>query len=243
MPNTDLEGVNADSVWDVTAADVVGYLGLAAPGQSDTDFYSFTAQANTLINFELMSVALTRTQAPAGTAPNDSNQGPFDTYLVIYNSSGQIVAVNDDSFQDSDSTIIDLTLPRRHLLRDGDLVAQVSRTERAADRRLRLFMYTFATGTSSSVSDADTDSGTTTPAASGLGDTMYAGSGNDTIVAGTGDDTIAGSPPQDVIIFGSGTVNQLAHAPYLDVSAGTDFAGERRRSCHPDRVLHRPQWR
>ena len=60
-----------------------------------------------------MSVALTRSVAPAGTAPTDYNQGPFDTYLVIYNSSGQVIEYNDDSFQDSDSTIIDLTLPTR----------------------------------------------------------------------------------------------------------------------------------
>ena len=56
MPDTDLEGVNADKVFDVTAADVVGYLG-ETNGASNTDFYSFTAQAGTLINFQLMSVA------------------------------------------------------------------------------------------------------------------------------------------------------------------------------------------
>ncbi len=60
VPDTDLEGVDADKVFNVTAADVVGYLGLNSSGQSDTDFYSFTAQAGTLINFQLMSVALTR---------------------------------------------------------------------------------------------------------------------------------------------------------------------------------------
>ncbi len=38
-------------VFDVTAADVVGYLGLERAGNSLTDFYSFTAQAGTLINF------------------------------------------------------------------------------------------------------------------------------------------------------------------------------------------------
>ena len=46
---------------------------------SNTDFYSFTAPAGTVINFQLMSAALTRSVAPAGTAPNEYNQGPFDT--------------------------------------------------------------------------------------------------------------------------------------------------------------------
>ena len=63
VPDTDLEGVNADKVFDVTAADVVGYLGETS-GASNTDYYSFTAQAGTLINFQLMSVALTRNVAP-----------------------------------------------------------------------------------------------------------------------------------------------------------------------------------
>ena len=56
MPDTDLEGVDADKVFDVTAADVVGYLG-ETDGASNTDYYSFTAQAGTLINFQLMSAA------------------------------------------------------------------------------------------------------------------------------------------------------------------------------------------
>ena len=54
------------------------------------------------------------------------------------------------------------------------------------------------------------------------GDTMYAGSGDDTIIAGAGDDTIAAQLPQDTIICGSGTVDILANAPYLDVSAGAN---------------------
>ena len=99
VPDTDLEGVDADKVFDVTAADVVGYLG-ETNGASNTDFYSFTAQAGTLINFQLMSEALTRSVAPAGTPATDYNQGPFNTYLVIYNSSGQVIEYNDDSFQD-----------------------------------------------------------------------------------------------------------------------------------------------
>ena len=137
VPDTDLEGVDADKSFDVTAADVVGYLG-ETNGASNTDFYSFTAPAGTVINFQLMSAALTRSVAPAGTAPNEYNQGPFDTYLAIFNSSGQVIDSNDDSFQDSDSSIIDLTLPYT-----GTYYAMVTSSpksvslERAADRRLR----------------------------------------------------------------------------------------------------------
>ena len=72
-------------------------------------------------------------------------------------------------------------------------------------------MYTFAAGTTAAYPS-------TTP---GLGDTMYAGSGDDTIIAGSADDTIA-APPQDTIVYGSGTVNMLAAAPSLNVSAGAN---------------------
>ena len=42
VPDTDLKGVNADQSFDVTAADVVGYLGEDRSGTSLTDYYSFT---------------------------------------------------------------------------------------------------------------------------------------------------------------------------------------------------------
>ena len=38
VPDTDLEGVDADQVFNVTAADVVGYLGLDTSGQSTPTF-------------------------------------------------------------------------------------------------------------------------------------------------------------------------------------------------------------
>ena len=209
MPDTDLEGVDADQVFDVTAADVVGYLG-ETNGASNTDYYSFTAQAGTLINFQLMSVALTRNEAPAGTLPTDYNQAPFDTYLVIYNSSGQVIEYNDDSFQDADSSIIDLTLPYT-----GTYYAMVTSSPKSVSLNepltgdYELFMYTFAAGATAAYPS-------TTP---GLGDTMYAGSGDDTIIAGSADDTIA-DPPPDTIVYGSGAVNMLQADTSLNVSAG-----------------------
>ncbi len=191
VPDTDLEGVNADTILDVTAADIVGELQLTASGQSNTDFYSFTAQAGTLMNFQVMSAVLNRPQ------------GPFDTYLAIYNSSGQVIASNDDSFQDTDSTIIDFTMPYT-----GTYYAMVTSSPKSAALNepltgaYELFMYTFATGGD--------------PPA---GDTLYAGSGDDTIIAGTADDTIV-APPQDTLIEGSGTITQQAKASYIDVTAG-----------------------
>src|SRR5262249_53679695 len=95
VPDTDLVGVNADRVFDVTAADVIGDLGVDASNNSRTDFYAFAAQAGTLINLQVMSRVL------------DRSQGSFDPTLTVYDSTGHVVACNDDSFQNQDSTIID----------------------------------------------------------------------------------------------------------------------------------------
>ena len=191
VPDTDLTGVNADQIFDVTAADVVGYLGLDAAGNSLNDYYSFTAQAGTLINLQVMSAVLNRPQ------------GAFDTTLTVYNSSGQVIAYNDDSFQDTDSTIIDLTLPTT-----GTYYAMVTSSPKSSalgeplTGAYELFMYTFAT-------DGDPPAG----------DTLYAGSGDDTIIAGSADDTIVSSPT-DRVLYGSGTATSMTKAPYLDVTAG-----------------------
>ena len=202
MPDTDLEGANADQVFDVTAADVVGEITWEPAAASNTDYYSFTAQAGTLINFQVMSEVL------------DRPQGWFDTTVTVYDSSGKVIAYNDDSFQDYDSTIIDLTLPTTgtyyvvvtpstKLLAPGEPLSDDTGA-------YELFMYTFAT-------NGDPPAG----------DTMYAGSGQDTIIAGSADDTITAPNPSDTIIYGSGTVTQLSNAPYFNVSAGAEPHGQR----------------
>ena len=100
---------------------------------------------------------------------------------------------NDDSFQDSDSSIIDLTLPY-----SGTYYAMVTSSPNSVtlDEPLtgdyELFMYTFAT-------NGDPPAG----------DTLYGGSGTDTVYGGTADDTIA-AKPQDTIVYGSGTATFLA---------------------------------
>ncbi len=200
VPDTDLAGVNADRSFDVTAADVVGYLGADSQGNSLTDYYSFTATAGTLINFQVMSAVLNR------------GQGAFDTALAIYDSSGNVVAYDDDSFQDTDSTILDLTLPET-----GTYYVMVTSSPKSVSLKeplsgaYELFMYTFATGGTAPAGVAT--SGTAPDGLSSAGDTMYAGSGSDTVAAGTGNDTVSAVVPPDTIIYGSGNVNFIGKAP------------------------------
>ena len=70
----------ADRIFDVTAADVVGEIGLDGSGNSLTDFYSFTAQAGTLLNLQVMSRVLNRPQ------------GSFDATMTVFDSNGNVVA-------------------------------------------------------------------------------------------------------------------------------------------------------
>ncbi len=191
VPDTDLEGVNADRIFDVTAADVVGELGLDAAGNSLTDFYSFSGQAGSLVNLQVMSRVLGRPQ------------GSFDTTMTVYDSSGQVVAFDDDSFQDQDSTIIDLTLPETETYYVEITPYSDAGQSTQQSGAYELFLYTFAAAGD--------------PPA---GDTMYAGSGQDTIIAGTGDDTIVAQPPRDTVLAGSGTPTFVTKAPYLRASAG-----------------------
>ncbi len=194
VPDTVLDGPDADTTLDVTAADVVGYLGETA-GVPNTDFYSFTAHAGTLINLQVMSVVLMN---PA--------QGPFNATLTVYDSSGQVIAYNADSFQDVDPSIVDLTLPTT-----GTYYVEVANQmvpNEPLTGNYELFMYTFATGS---------------PVPAGYGDSLYAGSGDDTIVAGSGEDTVANVSPNDTIEYGSGSVAQLAGAPIINVSIGPNL--------------------
>ena len=110
----------------------------------------------------------------------DRPQGAFDTTLTVYDSSGNVIAFNDDSFQDADSTIIDLTLPAT-----GTVYAMVTsspnppRPGRGLSGAYELFLYTFGAGS---------------PVPAGYGDSLYAGSGDDTIIEGSADDTIVAQP-------------------------------------------------
>ena len=151
VPDTDLEGVNADKVFDVTAADVVGYLGrdersikhrlllVHRPGRHLDQLPGHVGGPYPI-------------RGACRHACHWRQPGPFDTYLAVYDSSGKVIASNDDSFQDPDSTIIDLTLPTT-----GTYYAMVTSSPNSAALRqpltgdYELFMYTFAAGTTAAI--------------------------------------------------------------------------------------------
>ena len=194
VPDTTLTGLNADRIFDVHAFDVPGTINLAVNGQSENDIYSFTANAGDLFYAEVMSRALNRPE------------GSFDSTLTLYDSQGNVIAFNDDSFQSQDSTILDFTLPST-----GTYYVKVTPfadpvTGSTQTGAYELFAYTF---------------NTTSPDTSG-GDTLYGGPGNDTVIGGSANDTIIANPLKDTIIYGSGHVTLQSVAPFLDVSAGSN---------------------
>ena len=113
VPNPITTGFDAGRTFDVDAVDVLGHLGGTTPisytdpvtgqtvntTQTSPDFYTFQGNAGDLMNFEVMSAGLTRIT------------NSFDSVLYVYGPNGQLVAWNDDEFEPSDSTIVDLTLP------------------------------------------------------------------------------------------------------------------------------------
>ncbi len=111
VPNTLQDGLNSEKEFFVEAASVLGSIKLDSLGDAESDYYSFTGRAGELVNIDVSSLAL-RDNA---TTTNASDY--IDSIVRVYDSSGNLVsyfggdAVNDDEFESTDSTIIDLLLP------------------------------------------------------------------------------------------------------------------------------------
>ena len=128
VPNPITTGFDAGKTFDVDAVDVLGTLKPKAP-----DFYTFQGSTGDLMNFEVMSTALTR----------DSKS--FDSVIYLYGPDGKLLAWNDDQFEPSDSSIVDFTLPA-----DGTYTVEVDSYQDATAPSsdtvggdYELFMYRF----------------------------------------------------------------------------------------------------
>jgi hypothetical protein len=184
--------------------------------QAVDDYYTFQGRAGTVMNFNLMSAALTRYASSS-----------FDTQIKILGPDGSLVASNDDDFEGSDSWIIDLSLPQT-----GTYTVEVSSFHGTASQTFfldptsqyynpeayygaemgnyELFMYSFAAYNPTSGND-----------------TLSAGSGNDTLIGGTGDTTFIVGSGADTVIGGNGsnTVVSTGPASYSLTSTSLDGLG------------------
>ena len=149
------------------------------------------------MNFETWSKVLTRISNPA------------DTVLYVYGPDGKLLGWDDDQFESSDSSILDLTLPTSgtytvEVDSFGDATGNPSAAGTSGD--YELFMYRFAAYNPTATTGGGTD-------------TLIAGTGNDTLIGGTGNtkfvlntsaieaDTLIGGVGLNGVFEGVGNVN------------------------------------
>ena len=215
VPNTLLVGQDVGATFQVSAVDVNGAILLGANGTSNIDYYAFTATAGQLFNLSVLSQTLTRDNGddidPVLTLLESDGQTivPYGTFVngtFVPSSSGGL-ATDDDSFQDQDSIIYDVTMPYT-----GTYYVQVKTfvgtdqfgiTHDSGIGPYELFAYSFATtpAGNSAISESSTTSDAS-PAAM-AGDTLIGGSGRDTLIGSSANDLIA-TAPGDVVLAGSG---------------------------------------
>ncbi len=132
VPNTLSRGVNQPKEFYVQLASVIGAIGLTNQGRSESDWYSFTGNSGDIVNIDVLSNSVVRFGTGAqGTLTSDDY---IDSIVRVYNSEGQLVtyynglAENDDTFEPTDSSLIDLILPA-----DGTYFIEIDTFNRLGD--------------------------------------------------------------------------------------------------------------
>lgn len=203
VPDPITAGFDADKSFDVAAVNITGHIGGTQtltvpdpkhPGQTLTltkavpDYYSFYGQAGDVMNFQVMSAALARVS------------NPIDSVLRVYDPNGNLIATNDDNFESSDSSIVDLLLTLT-----GKYTVEISSYSANQDPAHAFFL--------------DPNDPNYNPASfygAGTGDyellvyrfnAYNTTSGNDTFIAGSGDSTFIGGTGNDTFVLGTGTAS------------------------------------
>ncbi len=206
VPNTLLVGQDVGDTFQATSVDVDGAITLGANGTSNTDYYEFTATAGQLFNFEALSQTITRDNGddidPVLTLLESDGQTivPYGTFVngtFVPSSSGGL-ATDDDSFQDQDSIIYDVTLPYT-----GTYYVQVKTfvgtdqfgiTHDSGVGRYELFAYSFAATPAGNSDFSELSTNSDASPAAMAGDTLIGGSGDDTLIGSSASDLIATAP-------------------------------------------------
>ena len=140
----------------------------------------------------------------------------FDTLLSVVDAGGNPIpyygnasgAVNDDGFETTDSSLIDVPFAVA-----GTYYIKVAAFDGTSTGNYELFAYRFAAGNRTDGND-----------------TLVGRGGNDTLDGGLGDDTLDGGPGTDTLLGGAGTDTLTGGdgADVLDGGAGTDTLAESR---------------
>jgi hypothetical protein len=133
VPNTLSRGQNFQKAFSVQITSAIGQIELdTTTHRSRSDWYSFSGRAGELINIDVLSNSVARfgTGSNGTLTPNDY----LDTIVRVYNASGSLVqyydglAENDDTFEPTDSSLVDLLLPT-----DGTFYIEVDSFNRFGD--------------------------------------------------------------------------------------------------------------
>ena len=202
VPNSIPSGFDAGKSFDVDAVDVLGHVASGTP-----NFYTIQAPAGSLMSFETKSADLTRIT------------DPIDTVLYVYGPNGALLAWNDDQFEPSDSSILDLTLPA-----PGTYTVEVDSYQNATGQSnppagdYELFMYRFSAysgnGSGASATSPIVTS-SSTPTFSGTAPTA----GMVTISTYSG--TAASETPVQTESTTTGAANAFSFTPSTPLANGT----------------------
>ena len=136
MANTLTSGLNRPKDFFVQLASITGQIDVdASTGRSQSDWYSFTGRAGELINIDLLSNSLQRNATGLdGTLTSDDFVDSVIRVWHIVAGQAQLVpyfdgvAENDDIFEPTDSSLVDLRLPS-----DGTYFVEVDTFNRFGD--------------------------------------------------------------------------------------------------------------
>jgi Ca2+-binding RTX toxin-like protein len=196
VPNTVVTGQYAGQTLTVRAEAVTGSIQLdPVTGRSESDWYSFGGRGGQILNAEVMSNVLTRTQ------------NPIDSVVRLYDAAGNLLLWNDDEFESQDSALLDFPLPA-----DGIYYVEV-------DTFTPDGIHDFDTGTYELYMTLfDRQGGQSL----GSGDIIIGGAGNDTLVGSSSMDVILKEAGETTSFSSAAQDTVLTITPGVSVNLGSD---------------------
>ncbi|WP_145944014.1 LamG-like jellyroll fold domain-containing protein [Fuerstiella marisgermanici] len=214
VPETRPDGLPAgEEPLSFAAINAVGHIDIdPSTGNSESDFYSFTAQAGDLVTIETFSDSLDRISNPIDSVIR-LHQLVGGVFLPVDYHGSLFNAFNDDGFEPSDSILLDVPI-----LEDGTYVVEVDTFSvdiLELDRTGTIFSEPYvaaadvdaliaANPNSPGVLDTDTgeyellvyiDRAAPSSGNAIKGDSLIGGAGSDTVIGSSGNDQLIGFDP------------------------------------------------
>jgi hypothetical protein len=206
VPNPITAGqFDSNKKFDVAAVDVLGKF------QGNPDYYTFQGSAGDRMNIDVTSGGQTRLM----------NAGNWvDPVVYLYdNTTGKLIAWNDDQIEGPDSSILDFTLPETgsYTIEVDSFQHATGQTAKVVPGDYELFMYRTV--------NYNVAAGNDTLVAGSGNDTLIGGTGNTTFVLGanaTGNNTLVGGVGNNTLQATAATSFGLTNSQLTGIGNGTD---------------------